>query len=87
MAINMPVQGTSADIIKIAMVNLHREMEKQNLQSKMTLQVHDELVFEVPPGEIDQMKELVSRIMPQALKLSVPLKIDIKLGKNWAEMG
>jgi DNA polymerase-1 len=53
----------------------------------MTLQVHDELVFEVPPEEIDQMKELVSRIMPQALKLSVPLKIDIKLGKNWAEMG
>jgi DNA polymerase-1 len=87
MAINMPVQGTSADIIKIAMVNLHREMEKLNLRSKMTLQVHDELVFEVPPEEIDQMKELVSRIMPQALKLSVPLKIDIKLGKNWAEMG
>jgi DNA polymerase-1 len=52
----------------------------------MTLQVHDELVFEVPPGEIDRMKELVSGIMPQALKLSVPLKIDIKLGKNWAEM-
>ena len=87
MAINMPVQGTSADIIKIAMVNLHREMEKQNLQSKMTLQVHDELVFEVPPEEIDQMKELASRIMPEALKLRVPLRIDIKLGKNWAEMG
>jgi DNA polymerase-1 len=87
MAINMPVQGTSADIMKIAMVNLHREMEKQNLRSKMTLQVHDELVFEVPPEEIDQMKELVSRIMPEALKLRVPLRIDIKLGKNWAEMG
>jgi DNA polymerase-1 len=87
MAINMPVQGTSADIIKIAMVNLHREMEKRNLRSKMTLQVHDELVFEVPPEEIDLMKGLVSQIMPQALKLSVPLKIDIKLGKNWAEMG
>jgi DNA polymerase-1 len=87
MAINMPVQGTSADIIKIAMVNLHREMEKRNLRSKMTLQVHDELVFEVPPEEIDLMKEMVSKIMPQALKLSVPLKIDIKLGKNWAEMG
>jgi len=69
------------------MVNLHREMEKQNLRSKMTLQVHDELVFEVPPEEIDQMKELVSRIMPEALKLRVPLRIDIKLGKNWAEMG
>ncbi|MBN2463426.1 MAG: DNA polymerase I, partial [Dehalococcoidia bacterium] len=86
MAINMPVQGTSADIIKIAMVNLHREMKKQNLRTKMTLQVHDELLFEVPPEEIDFIKELVSEMMPQALKLSVPLKIDIKLGKNWAEM-
>jgi DNA polymerase-1 len=87
MAINMPVQGTSADIIKIAMVNLHREMEKQNLRSRMTLQVHDELLFEVPPEETEQIEELVSSIMPQALKLSVPLKIDIKMGKNWAEMG
>jgi len=87
MAINMPVQGTSADIIKIAMVNLHREMEKQSLQTKMTLQVHDELLFEVPPEEADLIKELVDEIMPQALKLSVPLKIDTKLGKNWAEMG
>jgi DNA polymerase-1 len=87
MAINMPVQGTSADIIKIAMVNLHREMEKRNLRTKMTLQVHDELLFEVPPEEIETMKELVAALMPQALKLSVPLKIDIKMGKNWAEMG
>jgi len=87
MAINMPVQGTSADIIKIAMVNLHREMKKQNLRTKMTLQVHDELLFEVPPEETGVIKELVTEMMPQALKLSVPLKIDIKLGKNWAEMG
>jgi len=87
MAINMPVQGTSADIIKIAMVNLHHEMGKRDLRSKMILQIHDELVFEVPPEEIDPMKELVSEVMSQALKLSVPLKIDIKLGKNWGEMG
>jgi DNA polymerase-1 len=86
MAINMPVQGTSADIIKIAMVNLHREMGKQKLRSRMILQVHDELLFEVPPEETDRMKALVSEIMPQALLLSVPLKIDIKMGKNWAEM-
>lgn len=86
MAINMPVQGTSADIIKIAMVNIHREMENRGLRSKMILQVHDELVFEVPPDEIDLMKKLVSKVMPEALKLSVPLKIDIKLGKNWGEM-
>ncbi len=86
MAINMPVQGTSADIIKIAMVNLHREMEKLNLRSRMTLQVHDELLFEVPPEETERMKELVYAIMPQALELSVPVKVDIKMGKNWAEM-
>jgi DNA polymerase-1 len=61
-------------------------MEKRSLRTKMTLQVHDELLFEVPPEETDLMKELVAQIMPQALKLSVPLKIDIKLGKNWAEM-
>jgi DNA polymerase-1 len=86
MAINMPVQGTSADIIKIAMVRLHREMQSRGLQSKMTLQIHDELLFEVPPDKIDLMKELVSKIMPNALQLRVPLKIDIKIGKNWAEM-
>ncbi len=87
MAINMPVQGTSADIIKVAMIDIYREMGKRGLRSKMILQVHDELVFEVPPGEIDSMKGLVSELMPQAMTLSVPLKIDIKLGKNWGEMG
>lgn len=86
MAINMPVQGTSADIIKIAMVNLYREMVKRRLKSKMLLQVHDELVFEVPPDELDTMRQLIAEIMPNALKLIVPLKIDIKVGKNWAEM-
>jgi DNA polymerase I len=86
MAINMPVQGTSADIIKIAMVKLHSEMIKRNMQTMMTMQVHDELVFEVPPDEMDTIKQLVLEIMPNAMKLSVPLKIDIKVGKNWGEM-
>lgn len=86
MAINMPVQGTSADIIKIAMIRLKREMSKRNLKTLMTLQVHDELVFEVPPGEMDTMKQLVQEIMPSAMSLLVPLKIDIKIGKNWGEM-
>ncbi len=86
MAINMPVQGTSADIIKIAMVNLHNEMAGRSLKTMMTLQVHDELIFEVPPGEMDIMKKLVQEIMPAAMKLSVPLKIDIKTGPNWGEM-
>jgi DNA polymerase-1 len=86
MAINAPVQGSSADIIKIAMINLHREMEKRNLKSKMLLQIHDELLFEVPEKEVEEMKSLVSELMPGAVELSVPVKIDIKLGRNWGEM-
>jgi DNA polymerase-1 len=86
MAINMPVQGTSADIIKIAMINLYREMEKRGLRSKMTLQVHDELVFEVSPEELGEVRGLVEEIMPQAMKLSVPLKVEVNVGKNWGEM-
>ena len=86
MAINAPVQGSSADIIKVAMINLHREMKRQKLKSKMLLQIHDELLFEVPQEEIERTKSLVSKFMPQAIKLCVPLKIDIKLGKNWGEM-
>ncbi|GAF83152.1 unnamed protein product, partial [marine sediment metagenome] len=86
MAINMPVQGTSADVIKVAMLNLHREMDKRQLKSKMLLQVHDELIFEVPEEELEEMKTLVPQIMSTALKLSVPLKVDIKVGNNWGEM-
>jgi len=86
MAINAPVQGSSADIIKIAMINLHREMEKRKLSSKMLLQIHDELLFEVPEPEVTEMKSLVAELMPHAFELRVPVKIDIKLGKNWAEM-
>ena len=87
MAINAPVQGSSADIIKVAMINLHREMKRRNLKSKMLLQIHDELLFEVPGEEVTEMKSLVGEIMPHAFELRVPVKIDIKLGKNWAEMG
>ena len=86
MAINMPVQGTSADIIKVAMINLYREMEKRRLKSKMLLQVHDELVFEVPETELEEMRQLVPGIMSTALELSIPIKVDIKMGKNWGEM-
>ncbi len=86
MAINMPVQGTSADIIKIAMVNLHREMVKRGLKTMLTLQVHDELVFEAPAAEMDILKQLVREIMPNAMMLAVPLKIDVKAGPNWGEM-
>jgi DNA polymerase-1 len=86
MAINAPVQGSSADIIKVAMINLHREMEKRRLKSKMLLQIHDELLFEVPESEAEGMRSLVGDLMPHAVELSVPVKIDIKLGRNWAEM-
>jgi DNA polymerase-1 len=78
--------GTSADIIKVAMINLDKAMRMKRVQSKMILQVHDELVFDVAPGEETLMRSLVDEIMPGALKLSVPLKIDIKTGKNWSEM-
>ncbi len=87
MAINAPVQGSSADIIKVAMINLHREMGKKSLKSKMLLQIHDELLFEVPEEEVEEMKSLVGELMPCAVELCVPVKIDIKLGRNWGEMG
>jgi DNA polymerase-1 len=86
MAINMPVQGTSADIIKVAMINLYREMRQRRVKSKMLLQVHDELVFEVPDDELDFMRKLVPDIMDSAVKLDVPIKVDTKVGKNWGEM-
>lgn len=86
MAINAPVQGTAADIIKIAMNRLDREMKERKLKSKMLLQVHDELVFEVPRSEIEVMSGLVCQTMEDAFKLSVPLKVDVKVGKNWGEM-
>jgi DNA polymerase-1 len=86
MAINMPVQGTSADIIKVAMINMYREMAKRRLKSKMLLQVHDELLFEVPDEEMETMRQLVPEVMSTALELSIPLKVDIKEGKNWGEM-
>ena len=86
MAINMPVQGTSADIIKVAMINLYREMNQRQLKSKMVLQVHDELIFEVPEQELELMSQIVPEVMSTALELSVPIKVDIKTGNNWGEM-
>jgi DNA polymerase-1 len=86
MAINMPVQGTSADIIKVAMVNLFREMEKRKLKSRMLLQVHDELLFEVPEGEIADMQSLVPRTMSDAIELRIPVRVESKVGRNWGEL-
>jgi DNA polymerase-1 len=86
MAINMPVQGTAADIIKLAMIKLQRKIDAQGLNTKMILQVHDELLFEVPDEELPQVRNLVLEIMPQALELSIPLKVELREGKSWGEM-
>ena len=84
-AINAPIQGSSADMIKIAMIKIAEEMRKQGLRSKMILQVHDELVFDVHLEELDTMKKLVADNMKNAMELSVPLVVDMNTGKDWLE--
>ncbi len=83
MAMNTPIQGSAADIIKKAMIDVDNEMAKKGLKSKMLIQVHDELVFTVPKNEIEIMKELVRDTMENAYNLEVPLKVDVELGSNW----
>lgn len=85
MALNTPIQGTAADILKKAMVEIYAEMNKRNLKSKMLLQVHDELVFNVVNEELEEVKELVRDLMENAYKLSVPLKVEIEYGSDWSE--
>lgn len=85
-AINMPIQGTAADIVKMAMNRVYREMQAKKLTAKLLLQVHDELVFEVPESELKPLAELVCRNMESVVKLNVPLKADLKVGENWGEM-
>jgi len=84
-AINAPIQGTAADIIKIAMIRIHSRLKKEALKAKMILQVHDELIFEVLPGEVERLKEIVISEMTGAANLVVPLKVDWGTGKNWLE--
>ncbi len=72
-------------MIKIAMIRIHETMKEQNLQAKMILQVHDELVFDVPKTEVDTLWPLVEKHMKEAMKLSVPIEVDIKTGTNWLE--
>ena len=84
-AINMPIQGTAADIIKIAMINIHNKMESENYQSKMILQIHDELLFECPKAEVDKLAAMVVEKMEGAVSLSVPLKVDWNYGSSWYE--
>ncbi|MCQ4086944.1 DNA polymerase I [Saccharibacillus sp. JS10] len=84
-AMNTPIQGTAADIIKLAMVHVDEVLAERGLKSRLLLQVHDELVFEVPPEEMELMKKLLPETMEGALKLSVPLKADVSFGDNWYE--
>jgi DNA polymerase-1 len=84
MAQNAPVQGSAADIFKVAMVNLHRALEEQGLRSRMILTVHDELVLEVPHAEHDRVEELVREVMESAFPLKVPLRVDLMWGETWA---
>mgnify|MGYP004555873985 FL=1 len=85
MALNTPIQGTSADILKIAMIEIHKELKKRNLKTKMIIQVHDELLFDCPKEEQKEVEKLIKDKMENAYKLLVPLKVDIESGANWYE--
>ncbi len=84
-AINTPIQGTAADILKIAMIEIDKKLKKEKMEATMLLQVHDELVFEAPKSEINRLQKLVETTMAEAVKLSVPLKADSSVGNNWYE--
>jgi DNA polymerase-1 len=84
MATNAPIQGTAADLIKVAMVRMARELDAHRLESRMLLQVHDELLFEAPPAEIERLQALATQVMESAMSFDVPLKVDVKIGDDWA---
>lgn len=85
-AINMPIQGTAADIMKQAMINLHAELNRRQLETRLLLQVHDELVLEAPEAELAEVAHLTQEIMCNAFELRVPVKVDVEVGQNWLEM-
>ncbi len=84
-AINTVIQGSAADLIKKAMIHIHRRMQQTGLRGKMLLQIHDELIFEVPFGQLDELARFVTHEMSEVMSLAVPLKVDVKWGDNWAE--
>jgi DNA polymerase-1 len=84
-AINAPIQGTAADLIKVAMINIHRRLLQEERRSKLILQIHDELVLEVPDRELSVIQVMVKEEMEGVMKLFIPLKVDVGVGKNWAE--
>jgi DNA polymerase-1 len=83
MALNAPIQGTAADIIKVAMINVQRAIHEAGLSSRTLLQIHDELLFEVVPGERDQLEALAREHMSKAIELSVPLEVSVGVGRSW----
>ena len=87
MALNAPIQGSAADVIKVAMLRVDQALREEGLRSRMLLQVHDELVFEVAPGELDTLRDLVTRTMRGAFQLRVPLEVSFGTGRSWAEAG
>ena len=84
-AVNMPIQGTQADMIKIAMIRIHEIMQAEGFKSKLLLQVHDELVFEILPDEMEDMTKMVRREMVEALPMDVAIEVEIQTGANWLE--
>src|SRR5258708_19108256 len=82
-AINMPIQGTASDIVKIAMIRVANALKREKLETKMIMQVHDELLFEAPEAEVDVAKELIKREMESAATLDVPVIVEIGVGDNW----
>jgi len=85
MAVNTPIQGSAADLIKIAMIRLHEKLQAKKMETAMLLQVHDELVFEAPKAEAEEAKKIIVHEMENAMKLRVPLKVDVGMGKSWLE--
>ena len=85
-AVNTVIQGTAAEIMKKAMLSIFSEMSRKGLKSRILLQVHDELIFEVPEDEISQMEALVKDCMENAVRLSVPLRVEVETGRSWGEM-
>jgi DNA polymerase-1 len=84
-AVNAPIQGSAADIIKIAMINIHKKLNSENWKSKMLLQVHDELVFDVHNSELEKIEPMIKHEMEHAFKLDVPLLVEIGKGRDWLE--
>jgi DNA polymerase-1 len=84
-AVNAPIQGSAADIIKIAMINIYKKLSSENWKSKMLLQVHDELVFDVHQSELEKIQPMIKYEMENAFTLAVPLEVEMGMGRNWLE--